>query len=429
MVQLDIEKDDAYFHRTFKRVMIGFVVLGFFYLAISNFVVLSTTPAYMRDWRGVTCIALTAITFLLYAIPTLVDRHSWPPPLYYALSMWIGMYLAVLLLTCIDRSFVWDFYLVFGLSFGLFSSRRLFLMVFLIVITIFAFEGLLSWPFSSMALFNMVTQSMTLFSITGFSVLFQNLVSERFERNRILQDLSNANARLEEAHSRLERSVEQEQELAILRERTRLAREMHDTLGHALVLIAVKLEAAQRLRERDPERCAQELESTKEIARESMAGLRASIADLRSPILEREHIHQALERSIRELKQRAGLQVSYSLQTDITCLPELLEETLWKVSQEALANIEKHAQARHVKLSICQQEKQLIMRIEDDGIGLSAAYYHYGEDGSLSCLSPAGHYGLRGMLERVENAGGRLTLRSAPNQGTTVELKLPLVEL
>ena len=92
-----------------------------------------------------------------------------------------------------------------------------------------------------------------------------------------------------------------------MRERTRLAREMHDTIGHALVLISVKLEAAQRLRERDPERCDHELESTKQIARETMTALRASIADLRSPALEHGHINHALSRSARELAQRTDL--------------------------------------------------------------------------------------------------------------------------
>ena len=91
-----------------------------------------------------------------------------------------------------------------------------------------------------------------------------------------------------------------------LRERTRLAREMHDTVGHALVLISIKLEAARRLRERDPERCDRELEATGEIARATMNDLRASIANLRSPALEREPACRALSRYAREMAQRAS---------------------------------------------------------------------------------------------------------------------------
>src|SRR5260370_35927760 len=111
-------------------------------------------------------------------------------------------------------------------------------------------------------------------------MLVQRLISARFERNQLILHLSRANTELEEARRRLSESAVQEQELAVLRERTRLAREMHDTLGHALVLISIKLKAAQRLRQSDQERCDRELESTKEIVRTSMMELSACIANL-----------------------------------------------------------------------------------------------------------------------------------------------------
>ncbi|HEY6287451.1 MAG TPA: sensor histidine kinase, partial [Ktedonobacteraceae bacterium] len=212
----------------------------------------------------------------------------------------------------------------------------------------------------------------------------------------------------------------------VLRERTRLAREMHDTIGQALVLISVKLEAAQRLRERDPERCDGELESTKEIARETMTVLRASIADLRSPTLEHVHINHALSRTARELAQRTGLSVTYTLQADIDPLPASVEETLWKVSQEAFTNIEKHAHASHVQVRISRQGEKLLMSIHDDGIGLPPALNQPDKDGSFVYISPGGHYGLRGMLERIEAIGGHLTLHSGKEQGTTIEVELPL---
>ncbi|GCE08671.1 sensor histidine kinase [Dictyobacter aurantiacus] len=425
----EIETGDIVFYRSFNRTMLGFAVLCFFYLSTITSIVLIGEPVYWHDWRGVACVGLSIVAFLLYAIHTLFNsrrQQSWPPSLRYALSMWSGMYLSVFLLVLIDHNFVWNFYMVFGLCFGLFSSRRLLLMVSLIALTIFAFQGLLTWPVNAVGFFNIISQTLAIYSLTCMSMLFQKLIAERFTRERLFQELQHANTRLEEANRRLEQSVVQEQELAVLRERTRLAREMHDTLGHALVLISVKLEAAQRLRARDPERCDQELESTKAIARESMAGLRASIADLRSPVLERERFQQALERSVSELRRRAGLHVTYTLQVDMTSLSAPLEEVLWKVSQEALTNIEKHAHATHVDLRIGQRADQLTLLIRDDGIGLPGAYYTYHEDGHLVCLSAEGHYGLRGMLERVEHAGGRFAVRSAPGEGTTIEATLPL---
>ncbi|HET9920042.1 MAG TPA: sensor histidine kinase, partial [Ktedonobacteraceae bacterium] len=331
-----------------------------------------------------------------------------------------------LLLSLINRAFLWDFYIVFSVGIALFVGWQAVLAVSVMALTMFAFQGLLIWPPSGDTLLPIAGQVLTLFSITGFTMLFQRLMGERFERNRLMEQLAQRNSELEEAQRQLAQSAAQEQELAVLRERTRLAREMHDTIGHALVLISVKLEAAQRLRERDPERCDRELESTRQIARETMTALRASIANLRSPVLEHEQISHALSRSARELAQRTGLHVTYTLQADIDLLPEAIQETLWKVSQEAFTNIEKHAHASHVQVHISRQNEKLLLYIHDDGIGLPPALYHPQKEGSVVYNGSNGHYGLHGMLERVEATGGHLTLHSGKEQGTTIEIELPL---
>jgi two-component system sensor histidine kinase DegS len=142
--------------------------------------------------------------------------------------------------------------------------------------------------------------------------------------------------------------------------------------------------------------------------------------------LEHEHINHALSRSAREFAQRSSLHVTYTLQADIDLLPEAIEETLWKVSQEAFTNIEKHAHASHVQVRISRQDEKLLMHIHDDGIGLPQALFQPQKDGSLVYSSPNGHYGLRGMLERVEAMDGHLTLHSGKEQGTTIEIELPL---
>ena len=425
--QFDVEKDNARFQHIFRRVLTMLAVLIGIYLIASTTAILMNNPSYMQNWRGVTCIALTVLALLIYAVQFRMSlKMDWPPPLRSAVGLWISLYLVVLLLTLINTSFVWDFYVVFSISFGLFWGVRLLLAVSCMALTLFAFQGLLIWPPTGGALIGIAGQTLTFFSITGFTMMFQHLIEERFERNELFTQLTQANGELEEAQRQLAQSVIQEQELAVLRERTRLAREMHDTIGHALVLISVKLEAAQRLRERNPERCDRELESTKQIARETMTALRASIADLRSPALEHEPFNSALSRSARELAQRTGLSVTYTLQADIDLLSTSVEETLWKVSQEAFTNIEKHAHASHVQVRISRQDEKLLMQIHDDGIGLSPALNQPDTDASFMYSSPDGHYGLRGMLERTEAIGGHLTLHSDKEQGTTIEVELPL---
>ncbi len=385
----DVEKDNAHFFRISRRVITMFTVLTCIYLAASTYAILINNPAYMHDWRGVTCIGLTMLAVLIYAVQFRMSLiMDWPLPWRYAVSLWASLYLVVLLLTLINNGFVWDFYVVFAIGFGLFGGVRLVLATSCMAITMFAFQGLLTWPPTGGALVGIAGQALSLSSITGFTMLFQHLIGERFERNRLFTQLTQANGELEEAHRQLAQSVAQEQELAVLHERTRLAREMHDTIGHALVLISVKLEAAQRLRTRDPERCDHELESTKQIARETMTALRASIADLRSPTLEHAHINHALSLSARELAQRTNLSVTYTLQADIDLLPASVEETLWKVSQEAFTNIEKHAHASHVQVSISREDEKLLMRIHDDGSGLPPALNQPDKDGSLVYSSP-----------------------------------------
>src|SRR5262249_54954393 len=113
-------------------------------------------------------------------------------------------------------------------------------------------------------------------------------------------------------------------------------------------------------------------------------------------------------------------------QADIDRLPEAIEETLWKVSQEAFTNIEKHAHASHVQVRISRQDEQLLLHIHDDGIGLPQAVYQLQKDGSILYSNSNGNYGLRAMRERVEAIGGRLTLHSGKEQGTTLEIELPL---
>jgi signal transduction histidine kinase len=124
--------------------------------------------------------------------------------------------------------------------------------------------------------------------------------------------------------------------------------------------------------------------------------------------------------------QCTGLNVTYTLQADIDLLPEAIEETLWKVSQEALTNIEKHAHANQVQMRISRQDEKLLLSIHDDGIGLPQVVYQPQKEGSFVYSGLNGHYGLRGMRERIEAVGGHLALRSGEGQGTTIEVELPL---
>ncbi len=441
----DVElTSDKQFQRRFRQMNIVWLFIAIVYASSFVYAVLNGEPMYFRDWRGIAIIGLTALIIGIYSLRIFSANEQWPVPLRFSLSIWLSLYLVVVLLSLIDNTFCWLLYIVFGMSFSLFGSRRLLLAVASIAVTLFAFQGLFLLPITSGQVISVVGQGISIFAMTAVAMLSQRLIGDRYARNELLAKLTQSNRELEEAHHKLATSVMQEQELAVLRERTRLARDVHDTLGHALVLISVKLEVAQRLRTIDPERCDHELETTKEIVRETMKELRASIADLRSPALEHESVYRAISRYAQEMAQRAGLRVTCDLHAgnvgsvESEELPEQVEETLWKVGQEALTNIEKHAQATAVVLHISRQDDHICMRIEDDGIGLTRELLQWHEDGSsVVGASPIGHYGLSGMFERVERIGGHITFHPGSSNaenakgkpGTTVEVELPLIEV
>jgi signal transduction histidine kinase len=432
-MQVDIQRSNERFQRIFRSFNLLWVIISVISITSAAYSVFSNRPAYLHDWRGAAIIGLALIVLAIYAFGLYSKyvfrvQHQWPPELFRALIYWLSIYIGILLLSQIDANFSWCLFIVMGVCFALFNAARLILFVSIVFVTLCAYQGLFAWPLTGSNLGSILGLGLAFFSMTVSCMFMQHLIGGWHERNNLLAKISEANGELEQAHRQVAESAAQEQELAVLRERTRLAREMHDTLGHALALVSVKLEVAQRLRERDPERCDHELEATKEIVRNSMNELRASIANLRSPALEREPACRAISRYAREMAQRIGLRVSYDLHPAIEGLPEPIEETLWKVGQEALANIEKHAQASNVLLHISRQDGHIVMRIQDDGVGLPPAFYHLDKDGHVTCASPEGHFGLSGMLERVENSGGHLYLSPAVEHGTIVEVELPLVE-
>jgi signal transduction histidine kinase len=229
------------------------------------------------------------------------------------------------------------------------------------------------------------------------------------ERGRLIAQLEQAQRALEQARAR-------DMELAALRERERIARDMHDELGHTLVALSVQLEALQRLLKVDPERAWLQIEAMKQQTRESMAALRRTLAGLRAPQLGGQALSQALRQCCAALAERAGLSVVCRVDDGVDHLSPALAEVVWAVAQEMLANVERHAKARHVTLECLAQPDGLCLRVSDDGVGCDP-----------QALERPGHYGMRGMRERVTGVGGALRVQAAPGAGMTVEATFPLV--
>lgn len=235
------------------------------------------------------------------------------------------------------------------------------------------------------------------------------LIRANQERAGLIAELQAAKQELELAH-------QQEVELAALRERERLARDMHDSLGHALVTLSVQLEAVQRLYPVNPESASRQINELKTLTRTSMEALRRTLAGLRTPGLNHRPLAQALSELSQEISQRTSLKMNCRIAPEIEQLNPTLTEAVWRVIQEALMNVEKHAAARSVQIDLAVKPEEVTLLVADDGRGLPPDYTHR-----------PGHYGLQGMRERVEGLGGGLTLGKNGQAGTLIEVHLPLI--
>ncbi len=242
-----------------------------------------------------------------------------------------------------------------------------------------------------------------------FAFFIGRTISITVQRGRLILELQAAKRELESARDR-------EIELATLRERERLARDLHDTLGHALVTLTVQLEAAQRLQATDPARAAALLAELQKLTRSSMEDLRRSLANLRTSGLGDRPLAESLQTLCAETGKRLGATVDCQIAEGANALPPTVAEVIWRVAQEGLTNIEKHAHAHRVAVNLDLQPKEIVLRVSDDGAGLPP---HAEEK--------PGHYGLRGLRERVEGLGGTFTVAAAGTSGTFIAARIPVI--
>ncbi|MBD6615684.1 sensor histidine kinase [Komarekiella sp. 'clone 1'] len=198
--------------------------------------------------------------------------------------------------------------------------------------------------------------------------------------------------------------------LAATLERTRIAREVHDTLGHTLTTLDVQLELVQRLRQRKPEQAVQALDTAKILAKQCLQDVRIAVQTMRSKDF---NLNEALSTLVEQVKQNQ----SFTIRVDVS-LPKLPLQTshqLYCIVQEGLTNIQKHAHACCVTLRGYSTVSAIILELTDDGRGF---------DSEL----PRSGFGLRGMQERVQLLGGELKINTQINKGTAIQVMVPLHE-
>jgi signal transduction histidine kinase len=206
---------------------------------------------------------------------------------------------------------------------------------------------------------------------------------------------------------------ERAQQVASLEERQRLARELHDSVSQALYGIALGARTARTQLDRDATQAVEPMEYVLSLAEAGLAEMRALIFELRPESLQTEGLVAAIEKHVASTRARYRLDVQANLGPEPQAKIEV-KEALYRVAQEALHNIVKHAHAEHVVVSLDASNGTIALQVRDDGRGFdpNASY--------------PGHVGLHSMRERIDKLQGTIEIKSKPGKGTAVNVRVPL---
>jgi signal transduction histidine kinase len=235
------------------------------------------------------------------------------------------------------------------------------------------------------------------------SVLFGAIVTELLRREQ------RARTELAQAHEQLRDHAAQAERLATSQERNRVARDIHDGLGHSLTVVQMQVKAARALLTADPAKTDAVLAKAQHQAEAALGDVRRSVHALREP-----RSVPPLAEALRELAEEtsaAGVLTRLTVSGAERALPDQTREALFRAAQEGLTNVRKHARATRADLELAYSDSGVRIAVCDDGVGFSGA----GSPG----------FGLLGLRERAAQVGGRLHLESARGRGCTVSMEVP----
>ncbi|MBE9010289.1 response regulator [Pseudanabaenaceae cyanobacterium LEGE 13415] len=229
------------------------------------------------------------------------------------------------------------------------------------------------------------------------------------------QQLEDRNQQLEQTEAELRRSLKQEQalnqrieELATIAERHRIARDIHDSLGHALVALNVQMETTLDLWEEAPDEAHTLIQEAKELGSQALRSVRESVAEIRSDPLQGRSLIEMLSQLVENFDRTTGIQAQCDINVPST-LSQAISTAIYRVVQEGLTNICKHADATEVQLCLRPTQEGLIVLLRDNGKGFQIDANRSG-------------FGLQGMQERITALGGHLQLESQPNLGCQITI-------
>jgi signal transduction histidine kinase len=228
--------------------------------------------------------------------------------------------------------------------------------------------------------------------------------------NEMVEQIGRYQAGLRQYLAAITRSQEEE--------RKRIARDLHDDTVQSLIAIGQRIELARETVVEDPQGTIEQLRELRKMITCTIQSVRQFSRDLRPTALEDLGLVAALQYLVNELAQQDTLQVSLEVEGTADSLPAEMEVTIYRIVQEALTNVRKHAQASHAQVQAHFLARQVVITVQDDGIGFIVPE-------ETSNLVGMGNFGLMGLKERAQLFGGQMIIASQPGQGTSVKVVLP----
>ena len=239
----------------------------------------------------------------------------------------------------------------------------------------------------------------------AFAALLQELQGERRELER----------RVGVRTREVERLADDARYAAIVRERLKIARDLHDTLAHSMMAMLSEIRYLRRMQTHDPQALAAELANAEQLAHAGLEEARNAITQMRTSTVRETGLGEALTREVERFVDRTSITADASIDTEAARFADARAVTLLRIAQEAIRNVEQHAMATAMKVTLNVVEgRALRLQIEDDGVGFDPA------------LDKPGHYGLLGLREQAALIGATLQIDSAPAGGTRLCVELPL---
>lgn len=255
-----------------------------------------------------------------------------------------------------------------------------------------------------------ILSSLNTFTFLVYMILLVRI--EMNEKDKILslnKQLNETNMELQQANIQLEEYAKESVKMTETRERNRLAREIHDTLGHALTGIITGIEACTTLMDVAPDATKVQLRAIAEVARQGVTDVRRSVNALRPDALEKFNLEKALLQTIEEMGTATSAKIDYQCTTQLTGFSEDEEDIIYRIIQESITNAIRHGKADQIQVWIDREYNTLKLHIKDNGIG---------------CKTIKKGFGLHHMEERLNMLHGSLTYNG--EDGFLVEARIPI---